>query len=88
MWVRGALKGGKMKGSSLVVYVNEEGEVIGARNVHKESGKILEGEINYGDEEKKHNKKIVGGTLKTVLMYPNACCWRRVGTTWLCGKCP
>jgi|APFre7841882630_1041343.scaffolds.fasta_scaffold338991_1 hypothetical protein len=76
-----------MKGSSLVVYVNEDGEVIGAKNMHKESGNIIEGEIEYGPEEKSKNKKIVGGALKTKLRYPNSCCWKLVGSKWVCGPC-
>jgi len=76
-----------MKGASLVVYVNEDGEVIGAKNVDKEKGQILEGEIEYGPDEKKANKKIVGGALKTKLMYPNRCCWVLVGGQWVCLPC-
>ncbi len=76
-----------MKGASLVVYVDENGEVISAKNVHKEEGNILEGEIQYGEEEISKNKKIVGGTFKTKLMYPNACCWRLIGGKWVCVPC-
>ncbi len=77
-----------MKGASLVVYLNEDGEVIAAKNVNKQSGEILKGEIEYGEDEKKANKKIVGGAFKTRLWYPNACCWRHLrGNGWVCGPC-
>jgi hypothetical protein len=77
-----------MKGASLIVYVNDNGEVIGAKNVNRENGQILEGEIEYGVEEKKADKKIVGGALKTRLMYPNACCWVKLpGNGWVCLPC-
>jgi hypothetical protein len=77
-----------MKGASLVVYVNDDGEVIGAKNLDKVTGDIREGEIQYGEEERKANKKIVGGAYKTKLRYPNVCCWKNVpGIGWVCGPC-
>jgi hypothetical protein len=78
-----------MKGASLVVYVNADGEVIHAANVDPKTGEILEGPIQYGPEENGQNKKIFGGVKKTMLRYPNSCCWRQItGNGWVCGPCP
>lgn len=77
-----------MKGASLVVYVNEDGEVIGARNVKKETGEIGDDNIQYGPDEIKANKKFVGGNHKTRLLYTNPCCWKWIsGIGWVCGPC-
>jgi hypothetical protein len=76
-----------MKGASLVVYVNEDGEVVGAKNVDKETGNALNTDPEYGPEEQKMNKKFVGGNFKTKLWYPNACCWKLIGGKWVCVSC-
>jgi hypothetical protein len=75
-----------MKGASLVVYVNESGEVIGAKNINKEQGNVRETPIEYGDEEIKIGKKIVGGTKPTKLYIHNGCCWRLIGGKWVCSS--
>lgn len=78
-----------IKGAALVVWVNEDGEVIEAMKADKETGAPIPGEeITYGPEENAKNKKIVRGALKTRLMYPNSCCWKQlIGNGWVCGPC-
>lgn len=75
-----------MKGASLVVYVNAEGEVIHAKNCD-EIGNPTNTDPEYGAEEQSKNKKFVGGNYKTRLWYPNACCWRLIGGKWQCVPC-
>ena len=76
-----------VKGASIVVWVNEAGEVIEAKKAHKETGEPI-GDIDYGQDEIAKNKKIVGGTYKTRLMYPNTCCWKQAqGNGWVCQPC-
>ncbi len=77
-----------MKGASLVVFVNGDGEVIGARNVDPNTGTIGDENIKYGPNEIAANKKFVGGNHKNTIRYPNACCWRQTATGWVCGQCP
>jgi hypothetical protein len=73
-----------MKGASLVVYVNENGEVIGAKNINKKEGNVLETPIVYGEEEMKIGKKIVGVNKPTRLYIHNGCCWKSIGGKWIC----
>lgn len=63
--------------SHIMVIVNEYGKVVDAKTVDSE-GTIRD--IEYGDEEKRANKSIVGSRLYT----PNGCCWRKVGGVWRC----
>ena len=63
--------------SQLMVIVNEYGKVVEAKALDSE-GKIVN--IEYGDEEKRANKSIIGARLYT----PNGCCWRKVGGVWIC----
>ncbi len=77
-----------MKGASLVVWVNADGEVIGANNVDPGTGDIGDDKIKYGDAENAANKKFVGGNHKNTIRYPNACCWRQTSNGWVCGQCP
>lgn len=77
-----------VKGASLVVWVNQEGEVIEAMLADKDTGAPISGEIPYGPDEIAKNKKIVRGALKTRLMYPNSCCWKQITNNgWVCGPC-
>ncbi len=77
-----------MKGARLVVFVNADGEVIGAKNVDPDSGAIGDDKITYGKDEIAASKKIVGGKYKSKIMYPNVCCWRyKVGVGWVCVTC-
>lgn len=76
-----------MKGASLLVYVNADGEVIGARNVDPITGTIGDDHIKYGDAENAANKKFVGGTHKNKIRYPNSCCWRQTSGGWVCVPC-
>jgi hypothetical protein len=63
--------------SQLMVIVNEYGKVVEAKALDSE-GKIVN--IEYGDEEKRASKSIIGARLYT----PNGCCWRKVGGVWVC----
>jgi NDP-sugar pyrophosphorylase family protein len=77
-----------MKGARIVVYVNDDGEVIGARNVHPDTGVIGDDNIQYGKDEIAANKRIHGGAHKTKLRYPNVCCWKYMpGVGWICVAC-
>ncbi len=76
-----------MKDASLVLFVDDNGEVMHALNVDKESGKILTTDIADGEEENKANKKIVGGKLKSRIVYPNTCCWKFLNGKWVCVPC-
>lgn len=78
----------KVKGASLILWVNEAGEVIEAKNVHKETGDPISEDIQYGPDEIKANKKFVGGAYKNKIRYPNSCCWVFVpGVGWVCRPC-
>ena len=76
-----------MKGASLVVYVNADGEVIGARNVDSSTGTIGDDKIKYGDAENAANKKFAGGKYKNKIRYPNSCCWKLTNGVWVCAPC-
>ena len=66
-----------MKKASIVVYVDEDGNIIDAKNVDQT-------EIQYGEEERKANKKIAGGAVVSRIYTPNGCCWRLVNGMWQC----
>ncbi|MCL5023886.1 MAG: hypothetical protein M1497_11070 [Nitrospirae bacterium] len=77
-----------MKGARLAVYVNDNGEVIGAVNVDPDTGAIGDGNIKYGPDEIAANKKFHGGKHTTRLLYTNPCCWVYMpGSGWICRPC-
>ncbi len=77
-----------MKGARLLVYVNDDGVIIGAKNVDPVTGVPNDMEIPYGPNEIAENKKFHGGKRTSRLLYTNPCCWRYVaGTGWVCQPC-
>jgi hypothetical protein len=76
-----------VEGASLIVWVNDAGEVIEAKNADKRTGDPVGGDIKYGPEELKANKKFVGGAFKNKIRYPNSCCWKLTPSGWICGPC-
>ena len=63
--------------AKIVVYVNEYGEVIDAKNVDGS-------DIQYDPKEQNEAgfRRIVGS--RTKLYTPNGCCWRLVSGVWKC----
>lgn len=72
-----------VKGASLVVWVNENGEIIEAKEAHKDNGTPIS-DVKYDPGEK---RRMVKGERSTRLMYTNPCCWRWTPSGWVCGPC-
>lgn len=62
--------------ASLIVYLNEAGEVIHVRNVDLS-------EVEYDKDERDRNRTMIGARIFT----PNGCCWRLTPTGWKCLPC-
>jgi len=62
------------KKASIIIHVNEDGEIISAKNVDLS-------EIQYDPDEK---RKIDGARIYT----PNGCCWKLTSSGWKCLTCP
>ena len=55
----------------IIIFVNEEGVVVGARDI-----KVKGDDIEYGEEE----RTLIGAKLYT----PRECCWRKRQGRWIC----
>lgn len=61
------------KKASIIIHVNEDGEIVSAKNVDLTP-------IKYDSKEK---RRMDGARIYT----PNGCCWRQTPTGWKCLPC-
>lgn len=64
------------KKASIIIHIDEDGEIISAKNVDLTP-------VKYGEKDKKINRTMIGARIFT----PNGCCWKKTPSGWQCLPC-